>query len=131
MCNDTIHRGSCLCGNIKFEVTGELNAIDACHCTECRKYSGHFFVSTDILRSNLKLNDESRIKWFSSSEKVQRGFCPDCGSSLFWSPTKLDWISVAMGAFDTTTTTQLQMHIHVSEKGDYYDISDNLPQKEH
>jgi hypothetical protein len=35
-------KGSCACGAIKFEVTGALEGCDACHCTQCRKQSGHF-----------------------------------------------------------------------------------------
>ena len=41
----------------------------------------------------------------------------------------MDWIAVAMGAFDAPTSTHLDRHIFVAEKGAYYEISDGLPQK--
>jgi hypothetical protein len=124
-----MHRGSCLCGAVTFEVSGELPAPDACHCRNCRKQSGHFFASTDVPKSSLRVEGEGRVGWYQSSEKVRRGFCATCGSTLFWDPVFRDWIGVAMGAFDTPTQTTLGVHIFVAGKGDYYEIADDLPQK--
>ena len=125
-----MHRGSCLCGAVTFEVSGELPAPDACHCRNCRKQSGHFFASTDVPKSALVVHGEDCVTWHQSSEKVRRGFCATCGSTLFWDPVFRDWIGVAMGAFDTPTNTRLAVHIFVADKGDYYEIDDGLPQKQ-
>ena len=46
-----MHKGSCLCGAVTFAVEGELRPPDACHCTNCRKQSGHYFASTDVPRA--------------------------------------------------------------------------------
>lgn len=126
-----MHKGSCLCGAVNFEVTGTLPPPDACHCTKCRKITGHFLASTDVPRSALKINGADKITWFRSSEKVQRGFCSTCGSTLFWDPIFRDWTAIAMGAFDLPTETKLKSHIHVADKGDYYEIGDGLPQNQH
>jgi hypothetical protein len=126
-----MHKGSCLCGSVSFEVAGQLHAPDACHCTQCRKQSGHYWASTDVSRNNLTVNGSENISWFQSSEKVRRGFCSRCGSSLFWDPVMKDIIAIAMGAFDTPTGATLGIHIHVADKGDYYNISDGLPQNQH
>lgn len=123
-----MHTGSCLCGAVKFEVEGELPPPDACHCGQCRKTSGHYWASTDVKRSALKVDGESNVAWFRSSAKVQRGFCSTCGASLFWDPIDRDWIAVAMGAFDSPTRTHIAKHIFVADKGDYYEIKDGLPQ---
>jgi hypothetical protein len=123
-----MHKGSCLCGAVRFEVAGALSGPDACHCTQCRRTSGHYFVSTDVPKASLKVEGEDNVTWFQSSEKVRRGFCRTCGSPLFWDPTHRDWIGVAMGAFDKPTGTRLAKHIFVADKGDYYDITDGLPQ---
>lgn len=122
-------RGSCLCGAIAFEVDCDLPGADACHCSQCRKHSGHIFASTDVPRSALTIHGEENLTWFQSSDRARRGFCSICGSSLFWDPLFRDWIGVAMGAFDTPTKTQLAVHVHVAHKGDYYEITDGLPQK--
>jgi len=129
-----MHSGSCLCGAVRcgavrFEVAASLPPPDACHCTQCRKQSGHVFVSTDVPRAAVTIHGESNVTWFRSSEKVRRGFCAICGSSLFWDPVERDWIGLAMGAFSAPTDTKIAIHVHVASKGDYYDISDALPQK--
>jgi hypothetical protein len=126
-----MHIGSCLCGAVTFEVTGPLHPPDACHCSQCRKQSGHFWASTDVARAALTVHGADTLTWFRSSEKVRRGFCSTCGSSLFWDPIHKDTISIAMGAFDSPTDTRLAMHIHVADKGDYYEIADGLPQNPH
>ncbi len=123
-----VHRGSCLCGNVSFEIKSALPPPDACHCSKCRKHSGHFFVSTDVPRSAVSIKGSDNITWFKSSEKARRGFCKECGSSLFWDPIHKDWIGVAMGAFEQPTETKIKMHIFVADKGDYYDIGDDVRQ---
>jgi hypothetical protein len=123
-----MHKGSCLCGTVTFEVAGDLPPPDACHCRQCRKQSGHYFASTDVPRSALTIRGADGITWFQSSERVRRGFCSTCGSTLFWDPVHKDRIGVAMGAFDTPTRTHLAIHIFVADRGDYYDITDGLPQ---
>ena len=128
-----MHKGSCLCGAVRFEVAGALPPPDACHCSKCRKHSGHFFASTDVPRSALTIQGAKHLTWFHSSDKVRRGFCSTCGSSLFFDPLdqiKHPWIGVAMGAFDPPTDTKLAIHVFVADKGDYYDITDGLPQKQ-
>ncbi len=128
-----MHKGSCLCGAVAFEVDGPLPPPDACHCVQCRKHSGHFFASSDVPRKNLRfISGEDKIAWYKSSERARRGFCKVCGSTLFWDPlVPRDWIGIAMGAFDSPTETKLKIHIYVAEKGDYYDIADGLPQNAH
>lgn len=122
--------GSCLCGAVRFEVEGALEPGDACHCTQCRRWSGHVWASTNVPRDRLKVHGMDEVVWFQSSEKIRRGFCGRCGSALFWDPPHKAWTSIALGAFDTPTGTHLEMHIWVSEKGDYYELADGVTQHE-
>ncbi len=125
-----MHKGSCLCGAVRFEVTCELEGPDACHCTQCRKSSGHYFASVNVPRTALTVEGAGNVTWFQSSGKVRRGFCSKCGSPLFWDPIfKQEWTSVAMGAFEKPTNTKLAVHIFVADKGDYYDIADGVRQE--
>lgn len=125
-----VTKGSCLCGAVQFEVQGEMTEADACHCSDCRKFSGHFFVSANVDRRRLQIEGEEHVRWFALSEKVRRGFCSMCGSSLFWDPLGHDWTAIALGAFDDAPRTTLVKHIWVSDKAGYYEIDDGLPQKE-
>lgn len=125
-----MHQGSCLCGAVRFEVDAALPPPDACHCSQCRKHSGHYWASTDVPRAAVTIHGAEHVAWFRSSDKVRRGFCSACGSSLFWDPIARDTIAIAMGAFDKPTDTRLRVHIFVADKGDYYDIADGLPQNQ-
>ena len=122
-------QGSCLCGAIRFEVSGALPAPIACHCTMCRKFTGHYLVSCEVAKRDLLIEDETSVGWYASSAKVKRGFCPKCGSTLFFDPPHLDWIAIAMGAFDGPTGAAIEKHIFVADKGDYYELTDGLPQE--
>ncbi len=122
-----MHQGSCLCGAVTFTVAGDLPAPMACHCTACRKQTGHFEVSADVPKAAVTVTGE--VTWYQSSEKVRRGFCGTCGATLFWDPVFRDWIGVALGALDTPTGVQVAKHIFVGEKGDYYALEDGLPQE--
>ena len=83
----------------------------------------------DLPRASLVLLSSESLKWYASSEKVRRGFCGSCGSSLFWDPVHHDWTAVAMGAFDGPTGARISKHIFVKEKGDYYEIGDGVLQE--
>jgi hypothetical protein len=124
-----MHKGSCLCGAVRFQVDGELRAPDACHCSLCRRQSGHYWASTNVKRTALTMSGENKITWYQSSDNVRRGFCSVCGSFLFWDPAGHDFIAIGMGAFGLPTDTHLEKHIFVTDKGDYYELTDGLPQK--
>jgi hypothetical protein len=118
--------GQCLCGSIKFEITGELAQPHACHCTQCVKQSGHFAVSTHVKRADFKLTEEKGLKWYQSSDYARRGFCQDCGSAIFWDGGDED-LYISMGSLHGSTGLRVANHIFVDEKPDHYEISDDLP----
>ena len=122
------HRGHCLCGAVRFKVSGVLPEASACHCSICRRTTGHFEAGVDVTRKDVTIDGESAITWYRSSPDVRRGFCATCGSPLFFDHDGADWIGINLGAFETPTGTRLARHIFVADKGDYYDIADGLPQ---
>lgn len=123
-------RGSCQCGAVNYSLAQVPTEATACHCTQCRKQSGHYFASANLPKAAVTVEGGQHLTWFQSSEKVRRGFCSRCGSWLFWEPVFRDWTSVALGSLDGATGVQLERHIFVSQKGDYYAIADGLPQNE-
>ena len=122
--------GSCLCGSVTYQVTGRLTNPAACHCGQCRKQSGHFWSATNVKDAEFKLTSQEGLRWFSASDTATRGFCANCGSFLFWKRADSDRLAIAMGSFDQSTNLSLARHIFVADKGDYYQIADNLPQLE-
>lgn len=120
--------GSCLCGDVTFTTTAPAKGASACHCTQCRKQSGHIWASAQVGKDALDI--EGPVTWYAASEDAARGFCAKCGSFLFWHAHDEDEISFALGALDGPSGLTLQKHIFVADKGDYYDIADGLPQSE-
>lgn len=120
--------GSCECRNIKFEIQGQIPNVVACHCTQCRKTSGHFWAAVSIGDEHLIFLRKDGLKWYQSSAKAKRGFCENCGASLFWKEYGRDVIEVAAGALDAPTGLETEKHIYVAEKGDYYLIPQDEPQ---
>ncbi|MCO6186324.1 GFA family protein [Rhizobium sp. L1K21] len=123
-------RGACLCGAVRFSTFGKLRAVSACHCSQCRKQSGHFWAATDVLENELELHDADNLSWYVSTPGYRRGFCKTCGSLLLWKCEASDKISVSAGSFESPTALKLETHIYCADKGDYYEISDGVPQFE-
>lgn len=125
----TMHSGSCNCGGVRFEIAGELPPPSVCHCGQCRRQSGHVWASTHVPDASLTLTAQDSLRWYRSSDRARRGFCGTCGSFLFWKAGGEAATSVALGALDAPTGLRLARHIFVADKGDYYDITDDLPQR--
>ncbi len=121
--------GSCNCGGVKYTVNGPMREIVACHCSQCRKQSGHFYAATNAADSDLTIEDSGTLKWYAASNIAKRGFCGTCGSALFWKPNDGDYTSIMAGTLDGDAGgVKLDRHIFVADKGAYYEINDGLPQ---
>ena len=123
--------GRCLCGAVSYEVTGELRDVLICHCEECRRWHGHFSACTAAGRGDLALLEDRGLRWIdspSSDARARRGFCCECGSSLFWDAPDRPTVSIAAGTLDGHTGLHVTAHWYVSQAGDYYELpSDGLP----
>lgn len=122
------HTGSCNCGAVRFRTRGKLREIIACHCSQCRKQTGLYYAATNVLDSELDLEGADNITWYRSSPEAQRGFCKTCGSALIWKMDGLDYTSIMAGTFDEPTGLAFGYHIFCADKGDFYQINDDLPQ---
>ncbi len=133
--NTSDFTGRCLCGAVAFRAARDRDHADACHCGQCRRWSGNFWASVNVPSASLKFESgEDSLRWFRSSDLVRRGFCKKCGSALFWHADRhkdhAHRIAIALGALDEPTGVKITEHIFVADKGDYYDINDGLPQKQ-
>ncbi|MGP8033950.1 MAG: GFA family protein [Steroidobacteraceae bacterium] len=120
--------GGCLCGAVRYSVTGPLRAVVLCHCTQCRRSTGHFMAATAARHRDFRLASAAELRWYLSSDSARRGFCGRCGSTLFWQAEGRDYISIAAGTLDGASGLKSACHIFVADKGDYYALDDGLPQ---
>ncbi len=117
-------RGSCLCGRVKYLIQGEPRQVVGCHCTQCRKASGHYVAATQTHNDQLQVERQSNITWFQSSTTARRGFCKNCGSQLFWARLDSAHTSVMAGTIDGDTGLRMDRQLYPETKGDYYALPD-------
>ncbi len=115
-----MHNGSCLCGGVTYTVTGDLRPVLTCHCTQCRRTSGHFGAATSVADDQFHITRDDTLGWFRSSGTASRGFCTNCGASLFWQPEAEARIAFAPGSLDGPTGLSTSGQLHVEDAGDYY-----------
>jgi hypothetical protein len=120
--------GGCLCGAVRFTVTGALGPVIACHCSQCRRQTGLYFTSTDVKKAELHIDEDGSLAWYRASDRASRGFCRRCGSALFWQGDGRDSTFVVTGAFDQPSGLSIDYHIFCRDKADFYEITDGRPQ---
>lgn len=122
------HHGSCLCGSVRYTTQGPLRGVSVCHCSQCRKQSGHVYATVSVAEEALTIEGASNVTWYRSSEKAKRGFCRICGSALFWKHDEEKQASILAGSLEGATKLSISRHIYCADKGDYYEIDDGKPQ---
>lgn len=115
-------QGSCLCGKLSYRISGQTRSIVACHCTQCRKTSGHYVAATQVKKEQLEIAGSENLKWYRSSASAKRAFCSSCGSQLFWTQLVSPDISVMAGTLDGPTGLVMDRQICIENKGDYYAV---------
>lgn len=111
------YRGQCLCGGVVFHVEGPIDHVDACHCKMCQRWSGGPFIGADLRHNNVAFEKDETLRWYDSSDWAQRGFCSECGASMFYRLKNVDdfW-AVAIGTLDDPPNTELGKEIFIDEK---------------
>lgn len=117
--------GACACGSVKYEITSEPTNVTFCHCSKCRRWHGHVGAYIGVDRAGFRLVEQRGLKWWPLNPTVRRGFCGECGSSLFWDEDGESKISVCPGTMDAPTGLTAKAHIFVGSKGDYYPLPED------
>jgi hypothetical protein len=123
--------GKCLCGVIKYEITGNLGPIVNCHCSKCRRWHGAAFRTRAAVKSkDFKwLKGEEYLSRYHSSERITKTFCSICGSNLVSIlEDNPDYIGLPIGGLEQDPNSKPSMNIFVSSKAPWYKITDGLPQ---
>ena len=124
------YTGSCLCGQVKFQVTGFSKQAAHCHCTMCRKFHGAAFGT---------LVSSSGLQWISGQELLQdyiadngtiRTFCRNCGASLGFRGQAMprQQMEIAIACFDEDIPVKPDANIFLNYKANWYPVTDDLPQ---
>jgi hypothetical protein len=124
--------GSCLCGQVRFELAGTPQFINHCHCSMCRKAHGAAFGS--FLHADAAgfrwLAGEACIEAFESSPGTFRAFCRVCGSNVPVLEDEGTHVVIPAGALDDDPGVRPVVHIHTASKAPWFEIHDALPRFE-
>jgi hypothetical protein len=124
-------RGSCLCGGVRYEIEGGIDRASHCHCTMCQKAHGAAMGSYGrATRAGFRLTaGADLVARYRSSAEVERTFCSRCGSTLQWDHlSDREHVGVALGTLDDDPGVRPGVHIHVTSKAPWFEITDALPQ---
>jgi hypothetical protein len=128
-----MHTGHCLCGQVRYELAGELGPIVFCHCSQCRRASGTAFATNAPVRARdfTLVAGREHVREFESSPRKIRAFCTNCGSPLYSrrlaSP---ETVRLRLGTLDAPIGARPTAHIYATSNADWYRITDDLPQYE-
>lgn len=124
-------RGGCECGAVQYEVADEFLYAANCHCSKCRAATGTAFKSfAGIERAKLAITrgDDSLMIVGDKDENHTR--CAVCGSLLYSVVRDGGYVHVAMGSLADAPSITPSEHIYVGSKAPWYEITDDLPQRE-
>lgn len=121
--------GRCLCGGIRYVVSGELDDVINCHCERCRQFTGHHMAATSARLEDISVQDgDSLLRWFFPVPEAGYAFCSRCGASLFWrsAADPAHW-SICAGTLDPPTGLTTRQAWWTSQASDYHGRPD-LPE---
>ncbi|MFO1108959.1 MAG: GFA family protein [Bradyrhizobium sp.] len=122
-----IHEGGCLCGAVRFKAEGEPLNVRVCHCRNCQKAMGSPFFARALFPQSA-LTVEGKISGYPTSARLERRFCPNCGTRLFAWRKDGTAAGVALATFDDRNAFRPTEHIWLSEKMEWVKIDDGLKQ---
>jgi hypothetical protein len=121
--------GSCLCGSVRYEISGDIGDIVHCHCQKCRKAHGSAFSSVAAVNDeSFTLLGKETLKGYESSPEKYRYFCSGCGTQIYAKRMNTEHIILRLGSVDSEITAAEKNHIWVSEKASWYTINSSLPE---
>ncbi len=126
-----MHKGSCLCGAVRYEIEGELGPIYLCHCSRCRKASGSAFASNSPVKTEdfRVIAGHEVLTEFESSPGVFRAFCRGCGSPIYSKRHAAPgMVRIRIGTLDTPVSSKPLAHIFVASKAEWFEIHDQISQ---
>ncbi|WP_048647802.1 GFA family protein [Nitratireductor soli] len=107
------YTGGCQCGAVRFAAT-RLGRPSICHCRMCQKQFGSFFGAFVTAYADDLRWTRGAPSYFRSSNKVERGFCRDCGTPLTYRYPY--GIELAIGAFDRPEDLEPQVQVNHAER---------------
>lgn len=123
-----ILEGGCYCGAVRYESEAAPAVVTYCHCAMCRRSVGAQAVAwATLARSAITIRGDA-LRWHESSPRALRGFCMQCGTSLFFvARADPEMIDVTVGSLDEPDRCPPDCHIFVPSKVAWLPLAPALP----
>lgn len=122
--------GSCLCGQVRYQIDGPIRMMNNCHCSMCRKVHGAAFGS--FLHANSDgfrwVSGVDLIETYQATKHDDRCFCSNCGSNVPVIEEIDNNVIVPAGTLDSDPGIKPIVHIFTGSRAPWYEITDSLPQ---
>lgn len=122
--------GGCLCGAVRFEIDQPAISTGYCHCRICQKFTGSAMSTWTVFPATAVRFQDKRPRYFFSSLVAERGFCPECGSSLTYrliKPEPAKYIVIFTTSLDHPEDYAPAVHGGIESKLPWLEILDDLP----
>ena len=117
--------GRCLCGAVSFTAEDVETDVQSCHCSQCRRWSGASAIAA--IAGRVEFSGAEHLHRYDSSAWAERGFCRECGASLFYRLKEADRYYMSVGAFDDQSPFRLASEIYIDDKPPGYDFAGDHP----
>ncbi len=114
-----MHSGSCLCGQVRYQISGPLLRTSSCYCNMCRKQHGAAFATyANVASADFAYTaGADLVVAYQSSPGVDRCFCKVCGSTLTWQMDgQRDVVGITLGTFDTPLHITRHAPLYIDER---------------
>lgn len=122
--------GSCLCGQVRYQIVVPIHMMNHCHCSMCRKVHGAAFGT--FLHANADgfrwISGVDLVKTYQEEDQDERCFCSNCGSNVPVIEEKDNTVIIPAGTLDSDPGLKPAVHIFTGSKAPWYEITDSLPQ---
>ncbi|HUG07585.1 MAG TPA: GFA family protein [Acidimicrobiia bacterium] len=119
--------GKCLCETVSFVIDGPARPVVNCHCSRCRRHTGHFMAATAASVSDVEISGDT-LTWYEAAEGTEYGFCSRCGSTLFWRTARRPGlVSIAAGTLTPPTGLETVAAIYTDYASDYHSFDHSIP----
>ena len=128
MMSSKVYKGSCLCGIVRFEITGDIQNIIYCHCSRCRKAQGSAFAANgNVDAENFNyISGKDELTGYESTPGQTKYFCKHCGSPIISrNESSPNIVRVRLGAIESDIIERPIAHIFVKSKANWEEIADD------
>jgi len=131
---DKTTKGSCLCGEVQYKITGNIGIFQYCHCSRCRKFTGSAHASNLFVKPGqfVWLKGEAYVQEYypQDTKYFATAFCKQCGSSLPWHPKGGKVVVIPTGTLDGHPGIEPGQNIFCGSSADWYKSPHELPKFE-